>query len=126
MGIHFLHCIHGNKCTGTHDVVHNTFATIAQNGGFHVGQKQPHALLSTTFNSSCWRVKIVFTKDTICTLANIVIANPTQIDLFIWSCTSQGFVTSDVFQTKERNYHNQHLIDQFFLLAIKVFECLHK
>jgi hypothetical protein len=37
MGIHFLPCIHGNKHIGTHDAICNTFATITQNVGFHVG-----------------------------------------------------------------------------------------
>jgi hypothetical protein len=46
-----------------------------------VGQKQLHALLSTTFNSFRQRIDIVFTKDGIHTLADIVIANPMQIDL---------------------------------------------
>ncbi len=39
MGIHLLRCIHGNKCTKTHDVVCDTFATIARNVGFHMGWK---------------------------------------------------------------------------------------
>ncbi len=65
----------------THDAIRNTFATIGWNIGFHVGQKQLHALLSTTFNSFRQRIDIVFTKDGIHTLADIVIANPMQIDL---------------------------------------------
>jgi hypothetical protein len=28
-------------------------------------------------------------------------------------------------QTKKKNYYNQHPIDQFFPLEIKIFECLH-
>jgi hypothetical protein len=51
MGIHLLHCVHGNEHIKTHDVIRDTFATIAQDVGFHVGQEQLHALLSTTFNS---------------------------------------------------------------------------
>ncbi len=34
------------------DAIRNTFATITRDVGFHVGQKQLHAFLSTTFNSS--------------------------------------------------------------------------
>jgi hypothetical protein len=47
-----------------------------------MGQKQLHALLSTTFNSSRQQIDIVFTKDGIRTLANIVITNPMQAYLF--------------------------------------------
>jgi hypothetical protein len=32
------------------------------------------------FNSSHPRINIVFTKDGICTLVDVVIANPTQVD----------------------------------------------
>jgi hypothetical protein len=39
MGIHLLCYIHGNKCIGTHDVICDTFVTIAWDFGFHVGQE---------------------------------------------------------------------------------------
>jgi hypothetical protein len=106
MGIHLLHCAHGNKCIGTHDVIHDTFATIVRNVGFHVGQKQLHALLSTTFNSFCRQIDIVFTKDGIRTLANVVSADPTRTNLLPRSCTTQGFAASNAIQAKERSYHN--------------------
>jgi hypothetical protein len=60
------------------------------------------------------------------TLANIVIVDPTQVDLLHWFCAIQGFATSDAIQAKERSYCNQHLTDQFFPLTIEVFGCLHK
>jgi hypothetical protein len=68
----------------------------------------------------------VLTKDGIHTLANIIIANPTQANLLLRSCTIQGFATSNVIQIKERSYCNRHPIDQFFSLTIEVFGCLHK
>jgi hypothetical protein len=37
MGIHLLCCAHGNERIGTHDVICDTFATIARDAGFHVG-----------------------------------------------------------------------------------------
>jgi len=77
MGIHFLHCVHGNEHTGTHDAIHDTFVGIARDVGFHVGQKLLHAIPLTTFISSRQQVNVVLTKDDIRTLAGIVIANPT-------------------------------------------------
>jgi hypothetical protein len=77
MGIHLLHCVHGNERIGTHDAIHDTFVAIARNVSFHMGQKQLHALPSTTFNSSHRCVNIVFTKDGILTLTNVVIFDPT-------------------------------------------------
>ncbi len=44
MGIHLLHCSHGNERTRTHDVICNIFATIVQDVNFHMGQKQLHFL----------------------------------------------------------------------------------
>jgi hypothetical protein len=64
-----------------YDVVHNTFVAIAQDANFHMGWKQLHTLPLTTFHFFHWRVDIVITKDGIRTLANIVIANPTWMDL---------------------------------------------
>jgi hypothetical protein len=68
----------------------------------------------------------VFTKDGICTLTDIIIINSMQANLFLRSCAIQRFVTSNVAQAKEKNYHNQHPIDQFFPLTIEVFGSLHK
>jgi len=76
MGIHLLCCAHANKRIWTHDVVHDTFVAIAQDVGFHMGWEQLHAFPSNTFNFSYQWVNIVFTKDGICTLVDIVITNP--------------------------------------------------
>jgi hypothetical protein len=88
-GIHFLCCTHANKCIGTHDVVFDIFAIIAQDVDFHLGWEQLHAFPLTTFSSSCWWVNIVLT------LVDIVITNPMCVDLFPWSYTTQGFATSN-------------------------------
>jgi hypothetical protein len=68
----------------------------------------------------------MFTKDGIRTLVNVVIVNPTRANWFPQSCTTQGFVTLDAAQAKERSYHNQHPIYEFLPLAIEVFGYLHK
>jgi hypothetical protein len=77
MGINLLCCIHGNECMGTHDAVCNTFATIVQDVGFHMGRKQLNAFPSTMFSSSCRQVNIVFTKSDIRILVNVITTNPT-------------------------------------------------
>jgi hypothetical protein len=126
MGIHLLRYTHGNKCMGTHYVVHDTFATIARDVGFHMGWKQLHVFPLATFNSFHQWVDIVFTKDGIHTLVGVVIANPMHADLFPWSCIIQRFDASDAIQTKKNSYCDQYPTDQFFLLANEVFGCLHK
>jgi hypothetical protein len=77
MGIYLLRCAHDNECIGTHDAIHDLFATIMRDASFHVGQEQLHALPSTTFNFFHQRINGVLTKNGIHTLTNVVIANPT-------------------------------------------------
>ncbi len=101
MGIHLLLCAHGNEHIRTHDAICDTFAAITQDVSFHMGREQLHALPSTTFNSFCWRVDIVFTKDDIRTLADVVIVDPSHMDLFSQSCATQRFVTLHPNQAKE-------------------------
>jgi hypothetical protein len=50
--IHLLCYAHGNKCIGTHDVVHDIFIVIAQDVKFHVGQELLHVLPLATLNYS--------------------------------------------------------------------------
>ncbi len=126
MGIHFLRCVHNNKCVKTHDAIRDTFTPITQNVDFHVGREQLHKFLSTTFNSFHWQINIMFTKNGICTLTKVVITDQIQVDLLFQSRATQGFVTSNVVETKEKSYRNQHPINQFFPLAIEVFGYLHK
>jgi hypothetical protein len=76
----------------TYDVVHDTFATIVQDVGYHMGQKQVHVFSSTMFNSFCSQVDIVLTIDDIHTLINVVIVDPTHVDLLPRSYTTQRFV----------------------------------
>ncbi len=90
---------------------------LPQDVGFHVGWEQLHAIPSTTFNFSCRKIDIVVTKDGICTLVDIVIANPTQANLFPQFYAIQGFFTFDVAQAKERSYHNSHPTNQFLPLT---------
>jgi hypothetical protein len=78
MGIHLLCCIHGVEHIGIHDIICDTFVNIASNISFHMGWEQLHVFFSTMFNSFRWRFGI----DGIHTLADIVIADPMQVDLF--------------------------------------------
>jgi hypothetical protein len=78
------------------------------------------------FNTSCEWVDIVFTKNDIHTLIDIIIANPTWTNLLVQSYATTRFVASTATQAKEKNYCDWHPIDQFLPLAIEVFECLHK
>jgi hypothetical protein len=71
-----------------HNVVCDNFATITSNANFHVGWKQLHTLPWTMFHSFCWWVDIMFTKDEIFTLADVVIVDPRRVDLCHGSCST--------------------------------------
>ncbi len=60
------------------------------------------------------------------TLANVVIVNPTQVDLVSWDVISHGVATIVVLQEKDGFYHDRFPTDMFILLTIKVFRCLHQ
>jgi hypothetical protein len=92
----------------------------------HVLQEQsPIPPLSSLQSSHQW-VNIVLLVDGIRTLADIIIANPTQADLVSWSAFSHGVVMSLVVQMKERLYCDCYPEDVFLTLAIEVFGCLHQ
>jgi hypothetical protein len=44
MGIHLVHCAHGEEKTTLHDFVRDAFATIVRNVRFHVPQEHTHFL----------------------------------------------------------------------------------
>jgi hypothetical protein len=52
------------------------------------------------------------------TLADVVIAKPTQADLISCVISSCGVAMTMVAHAKEGFYHNRHLVDVFLPLAI--------
>ncbi len=119
---YLLHCPHGNEHTRTHDVIHDTFANIARDVGFHMGQEQLHEFFSTTFNLSYRQVDIVLTKDSILTLVEIVIIDPMRVDLL-----------PDLAQLKDFPPLMQLKLGKGvittntpLIIIIKVFGCLYK
>ncbi len=82
IGIHLLHYVRGKERTRTHDAIHDIFASIVWDASFHMGWKQLHVLPLVTLNFYCWQVEIMFTKNGIYTLADVVIVDPTHVDYF--------------------------------------------
>jgi hypothetical protein len=68
---------------------------------------------------------IVFTTNGTHTLVNVDIVNPILMDLVSQVASSRGVVAMIVVHAKVVLYPNQHLQDNFTLLAIEIFECLH-
>jgi len=56
--------------------------------------------------NSFQQIDIMFIKDDIHTLVDVVIINPMHADLLFQCCTTQGFIASNVVQAKEKNYCN--------------------
>ncbi len=61
----------------------------------------------------------------VCTLVDIVIVNPIQVDLVLQPIVLYGVGTIVVIQVNDDFYYNWLSVNMFFPLAIKVFECLH-
>jgi len=59
--------------------------------------------------------------DGICTLANVVIVDPTQAYLVSHAISSRGVAVIMAIQSKEKLYYDQHLKEVFLPLAIEVW-----
>ncbi len=78
---HVLRYTHDNEHMRTHNAIHNIFAAITQDVDFHMGGKQLYTLPLTMFNSSHQQIDIMFIKNEIRTLVNIIIVDLTHVDL---------------------------------------------
>jgi hypothetical protein len=76
--------------------------------------------------SSHNQVNIVLLIDIIHTLVNVIIANPTWIDLVSWAVFFHEVTTIIATQAKNGLYHNQFPMDMFIFLVVEVFRCLHQ
>ncbi len=59
-------------------------------------------------------------------LANVIIIDPTGMDLVSQATISWGMVVMITTQTKDGLYPYQHLGDVIYFFAIKVFGCFHQ
>jgi hypothetical protein len=80
----------------------DTFVAIVRDVGFHVGWKQLHTLLSIMFNSFSRWVDIVFIKDNIYTLIDIVIIDLTWNEFISPSSQLKDLLLSMQFRLKKR------------------------
>jgi hypothetical protein len=64
--------------------------------------------------------------NSVCTLGDIVIANPTQVDLVSWDFFFGGFTMIVMVHVKNGLYHDQFLAHMFFPTVIEVFGSLHQ
>ncbi len=99
---------------------------LQKNARFHVSWKYTHVFPPPTLKSSCQQIKIVLSIDGVYKLVNVIITNPTWIDLVSWGVLSRGVVATIMTQTKDGFYRDQFLMDIFLPLAIEVFEFLHQ
>jgi hypothetical protein len=68
----------------------------------------------------------VLSIDGVHTLVDVVIINPTRVDLVLQAAFSRGVVMKIIAQVKDGLYCNRFLTYMFFPLVIKVFRCLHQ
>jgi hypothetical protein len=87
MVIHIPRCVHGGEKTVSHDVMGDVFVFITKDVKFHVSQNQTHVLPPLVMKASRHRINIVPSVD------DVVITNPTQVDLVSQSIISCMVVT---------------------------------
>jgi hypothetical protein len=66
----------------------------------------------------------VLSIDGVGTLANVVIANPTQVDLVSRAVISCEVIVTVATQVKDDFYCDRCMTNMFFPLVVEVFECL--
>jgi hypothetical protein len=74
--------------------------------GFHVSRDQTHVLSSPSLQSSHEQVDIMLLIDGICTVTNVIIVDPTRVDLVFQTTSFHEVVTKMVTHAKEGFYHN--------------------
>jgi hypothetical protein len=57
-------------------------------------------------------------------LANIIIIDLICVDFVSWTASSQGEIMT-IAQAKVLSYHDRYPEDDFILLVVKIFGCLH-
>jgi general stress protein CsbA len=68
---------------------------------------------------------IVLTADGTCTLVDIIIINVIHVDLVSRITFSKGMAARITTQAKTMSYRNQYHENDFILLTIEIFGCLH-
>jgi hypothetical protein len=71
-------------------------------------------------------VDIVLSKHEVCTMASIIIANPTHVDLLLWAISTHHFSISKANQTTKKSCWEWHPRDKFFPLTNEILCCFHK
>jgi hypothetical protein len=70
-------------------------------------------------------VDVVITRDNFCTLANVVIADLTHIDLVQHALMMAAHVATIAIQYKAQSYTKRAPRDDFIPLAIETYSCFH-
>jgi hypothetical protein len=85
-----LCCSHGGEQIASHNVVQDAFASIVKDARSHVSHEQTHVFPPPSFQSIYWSVDILLLVDSICTLVDMIITNPTWVDLVSRATLSHG------------------------------------
>jgi hypothetical protein len=122
MGVHLLQCAYDNEWIKTRDVMCHLICIIHE-VNFHVRLKWWHVFLLATLNYfwQCYPFQGWSLHFSQCCLIG-----PTCTNLFPPSCFTWKFTILEITSVKEKSYHDQHLINQFFPFAIEVLKCCMK
>jgi len=68
----------------------------------------------------------MFSVNGVYTLLDVVIVNPTQVDLMSWVAFSCGVATTIAIEAKNGFYYDRFLSNMFLPSIIKILRCLHQ
>jgi hypothetical protein len=126
MNIHLLCCVHGNECTWIHDAIYNMFFCHYMGCWFPRGAKTTtcvsfkHVQFFMLMNWHCAHQKWHSHLNQHCD------CQPKTSRFISQILHHPRICYFPVTQAKEWSYCDWHLVNQFLLLVVEVFECLHK
>ena len=125
-GTHLLRCPRGGERTAAHDAVRDAIAAIASESSYRVSREQSHQLPLRGNQTRGGRVDLLFTSPESRILGDVVIADPTRLDLVQRAARSDGtgHAAHLAAAQKIRDYEHRHLGDDFIPFAIETYGTL--
>ena len=125
LGTHLLRCSRGGERTAAHDAVRDAIEYIIRDAGRAVVREKTGFLPSSIPGGRGGRVDLVISEPARGhTLLDIVIADPTRVDLVARAAVASEHAASEAARQKERRYTGRPQGDTFIPIAIETYGAL--
>ena len=124
LGTHLLRCSHGGERIAAHDALRDVIYYIIRDAGCAVVREKTRFLPSSILGGRGGRVDLVISKPARGhTLLDVVISDPTRVDLVIRAVVVSQHAASEVARQKER-HHKGPRGATFIPIAIETYNAL--